>query len=240
MACSDLLRECYAPNCPSKEALLEIMLLNPCHTLFNHQRKNSRTCRWQNVLDEHEDGLLWADLYPLADDVHELPNRQIRRDQVPATAVTLLAFQPGATHAVKQGLQQQHGRQATNVTGRTSSCRCQEYHSSQPSPRSPAAQKISQSEQRRCSDDPGLKPTVHQWGLTGILSGYLSLIRAASACRFSASPPRTKLPPGGTATGFLAHMVQTCARTLHFPSATGKQVVGQTKTSSAYQARAPP
>ena len=41
------------------------------------------TCGRQDVLHKHEDGLLWADLYPLTNNVHKLTHGQICRDEVP-------------------------------------------------------------------------------------------------------------------------------------------------------------
>ena len=41
------------------------------------------TCGRQHILDEHEDSLLWADLDPLANDVHELTHSEISRYKVP-------------------------------------------------------------------------------------------------------------------------------------------------------------
>jgi len=38
--------------------------------------------RWQHLVDEDEDRLLWRKLDPLADDVDELTDRQVRGDQV--------------------------------------------------------------------------------------------------------------------------------------------------------------
>lgn len=37
---------------------------------------------WQDLIYEDEDGFLWAELDALADDIDELSDRQIRRDEV--------------------------------------------------------------------------------------------------------------------------------------------------------------
>lgn len=38
--------------------------------------------RWQDLIDEDEDGLLWAELDSLADNIDELANCQIGGDEV--------------------------------------------------------------------------------------------------------------------------------------------------------------
>jgi len=38
--------------------------------------------RWQNLIDEDEDSLLWGKLDPLADDIDELSDRKVCWDQV--------------------------------------------------------------------------------------------------------------------------------------------------------------
>jgi hypothetical protein len=43
---------------------------------------HQRGCWRKDLIDKDEDGLLWGQLDPLADDVDELAYRQIRRDQV--------------------------------------------------------------------------------------------------------------------------------------------------------------
>jgi hypothetical protein len=43
-----------------------------------------RTSGRQHVLYKHEDGLLWANPDPLADDVHKLPHSEVSRHQIPA------------------------------------------------------------------------------------------------------------------------------------------------------------
>jgi hypothetical protein len=59
------------------------------------------TCGRQDILDEHEDSLLWADLDPLANDVHKLTHSEISRYKVP-TAKRMIV---------------------SNVTSRYSSCK---------------------------------------------------------------------------------------------------------------------
>ena len=51
--------------------------------------REMHTCGRQHVLDEHEDSLLWADLDPLADDVHKLTHSEIGRDEVPTQSIKL-------------------------------------------------------------------------------------------------------------------------------------------------------
>src|SRR5438105_4966072 len=60
--------------------------LAKAHTAWRHGPAHGplRTSRRQHVLDEHEDGLLRADLYPLADDIHELAHSQVCGHQIPA------------------------------------------------------------------------------------------------------------------------------------------------------------
>jgi len=38
--------------------------------------------RWQDLIDEDEDCLLWRELYALADNVDELANGEVGRDQI--------------------------------------------------------------------------------------------------------------------------------------------------------------
>ena len=43
---------------------------------------HERSCGWQDLIDEDEDGLLWTQLDAFADDVDELADGEICRDQV--------------------------------------------------------------------------------------------------------------------------------------------------------------
>lgn len=43
---------------------------------------HERSSRWQHLIHEDEDGLLWAQLDALADDIDELADGEIRRDEV--------------------------------------------------------------------------------------------------------------------------------------------------------------
>jgi hypothetical protein len=43
---------------------------------------HQRCCRWQNLIDEDEDSLLWGKLDALADDIDELSDREVCWDQV--------------------------------------------------------------------------------------------------------------------------------------------------------------
>ena len=47
-----------------------------------HFHPSPLTCRRQHVLDKHEHRLLGRDLDALADDVHELADREVRGDEV--------------------------------------------------------------------------------------------------------------------------------------------------------------
>ena len=57
------------------------------------------TCGWEHILDEHEDGLLRADLDPLADDVHELTHCEISWHQISAGHSHVHSSELTATHA---------------------------------------------------------------------------------------------------------------------------------------------
>ncbi len=43
---------------------------------------HQRCSRRQDLINENEDGLLWGELYPLPDDIDELANGEVSRDQV--------------------------------------------------------------------------------------------------------------------------------------------------------------
>ncbi len=45
-------------------------------------RAHQRSGRWEDLIDEDEDGLLWAQLDALADDIDELSDGQIGGHQV--------------------------------------------------------------------------------------------------------------------------------------------------------------
>lgn len=53
---------------------------------FPHRQQNGRstTCWWQNILHKHEDGLLWADLDPLSNDIDKLSHREVGRHKISA------------------------------------------------------------------------------------------------------------------------------------------------------------
>lgn len=61
------------------------------------------TCGWQHVLDEHEDGLLGADLDPLANDVNELTHSEISWNQVPASHRHVQVQEPPASFCKAAG-----------------------------------------------------------------------------------------------------------------------------------------
>lgn len=125
------------------------------------------TCWRQDVLHKHENCLLWADPNPLADNINKLAYCQVPRHQIP----TLEA------HCGKVKLMRcLHGSLETwcslfliNVRDLTpfsllhNNLRCP----------------------KRQSSRYGKGKMLHHKRLTGILSGYLSLILWASAWRFS-------------------------------------------------------
>lgn len=107
------------------------------------------TCGRQHVLDEHEDGLLWADLDSLADDIHELTHSEISRHKVPVSSVdnssaTARKHAEASCTDVKLHCQDGSHMKAQQLT---SSCLCPGCHSSPPSRQSPYHRKEVQQHQ---------------------------------------------------------------------------------------------
>ena len=117
--------------------------LNAVAGLTSRLGATRRTSWRQGILDEHEDGLLRADLYPLPDDVDELADGQISGHQIPvrhhgcqfsddSPRHTSLRIRPPPRGGVRGGsLRAIFEKERT----RTSSCQCRGCRSCQPSPR---------------------------------------------------------------------------------------------------------